>query len=105
MRNPVDSDYYQETLHYCRGAMNDVAQLKDYKRLRKADHFLAILMALKPAGVSGFRFLNEILPVSTLNPIIADAEMAFVRRSEEHTSELQSLMRNSYAFLCLIQTK
>src|SRR3546814_9882766 len=28
---------------------------------------------------------------------LADA----VRRSEEHTSELQSLMRNSYAVLCL----
>src|SRR3546814_7069410 len=29
------------------------------------------------------------------------------RRSEEHTSEIQSLMRNSYAFLCLkkIQTQ
>src|SRR3546814_8268426 len=26
-----------------------------------------------------------------------------VRRSEEHTSELQSLMRNSYAVLCLKQ--
>src|SRR3546814_3153767 len=27
------------------------------------------------------------------------------RRSEEHTSELQSLMRNSYAVFCLKQTK
>src|SRR3546814_9658335 len=27
------------------------------------------------------------------------------RRSEEHTSELQSLMRNSYAVLCLKQKK
>src|SRR3546814_4503695 len=26
------------------------------------------------------------------------------RRSEEHTSELQSLMRNSYAVFCLIKT-
>src|SRR3546814_7451007 len=26
---------------------------------------------------------------------------AFIRRSEEHTSELQSLMRNSYADFCL----
>src|SRR3546814_2083936 len=28
-------------------------------------------------------------------------EMADLRRSEEHTSELQSLMRNSYAVFCL----
>src|SRR3546814_2275188 len=27
--------------------------------------------------------------------------LAIVRRSEEHTSELQSLMRNSYAVFCL----
>src|SRR3546814_8110801 len=29
------------------------------------------------------------------------ADMAYLRRSEEHTSELQSLMRISYAVLCL----
>src|SRR3546814_6887012 len=29
------------------------------------------------------------------------AELALVRRSEEHTSELQSLMRISYAVFCL----
>src|SRR3546814_10606228 len=29
------------------------------------------------------------------------AEIASVARSEEHTSELQSLMRNSYAVFCL----
>src|SRR3546814_8897470 len=31
-------------------------------------------------------------------------QMAFVRRSEEHTSELQSLMRISYAVFCLKKT-
>src|SRR3546814_7956147 len=30
-----------------------------------------------------------------------DGEVVFTTRSEEHTSELQSLMRNSYAVLCL----
>src|SRR3546814_4440531 len=30
---------------------------------------------------------------------------AFAARSEEHTSELQSLMRNSYAVFCLQQKK
>src|SRR3546814_3148758 len=30
---------------------------------------------------------------------------AFVNRSEEHTSELQSLMRNSYAVFCLKKKK
>src|SRR3546814_7372922 len=32
-------------------------------------------------------------------------ELGCVRRSEEHTSELQSLMRNSYAVFCLQKKK
>src|SRR3546814_7750520 len=37
------------------------------------------------------------------SPAVIDAGAAFemLQRSEEHTSELQSLMRNSYAVLCL----
>src|SRR3546814_8534176 len=31
-------------------------------------------------------------------------EESYARRSEEHTSELQSLMRNSYAVFCLTKT-
>src|SRR3546814_2149909 len=34
-------------------------------------------------------------------PAPADHEQSDRKRSEEHTSELQSLMRNSYAVLCL----
>src|SRR3546814_3352962 len=35
-------------------------------------------------------------------PVLAPQEgLARVRRSEEHTSELQSLMRSSYAVFCL----
>src|SRR3546814_9794852 len=36
---------------------------------------------------------------------IAEAAMAALRRSEEHTSELQSLMRISYAVFCLKKKK
>src|SRR3546814_1560736 len=35
----------------------------------------------------------------------AQGEMAYRRRSEEHTSELQSLMRISYAVFCLKKKK
>src|SRR3546814_3194915 len=40
-------------------------------------------------------------------PIFHDGDVggAFVGRSEEHTSELQSLMRISYAVFCLKKTK
>src|SRR3546814_3767248 len=34
-----------------------------------------------------------------------DLQQGFLRRSEEHTSELQSLMRISYAVFCFKQTK
>src|SRR3546814_7679991 len=36
---------------------------------------------------------------------VAKYDIAFVGRSEEHTSELQSLMRLSYAVFCLKQKK
>src|SRR3546814_967698 len=38
-------------------------------------------------------------------PLLADGEGACVPRSEEHTSELQSLMRISYAVFCLNKKK
>src|SRR3546814_1128324 len=37
--------------------------------------------------------------------VITEKHTRVVTRSEEHTSELQSLMRNSYADFCLTQTK
>src|SRR3546814_9769883 len=43
-------------------------------------------------------------PAATAAPLPDDDPQA-VRRSEEHTSELQSLMRISYAVFCLQNTK
>src|SRR3546814_7569075 len=45
-----------------------------------------------------FVLVRSLLLVSALSP-------PFVVRSEEHTSELQSLMRISYAFFCLKKKK
>src|SRR3546814_2112730 len=47
---------------------------------------------------------------AAIQPQVVDAEEAVVTdlrqaRSEEHTSELQSLMRNSYAVFCLKKKK
>src|SRR3546814_6032901 len=39
------------------------------------------------------------------NAELARAPAGVAARSEEHTSELQSLMRSSYAVFCLIKTK
>src|SRR3546814_1383031 len=41
------------------------------------------------------------LPIGAVNPHIRPLSMTGVNRSEEHTSELQSLMRISYAVFCL----
>src|SRR3546814_10503739 len=38
-------------------------------------------------------------------PELIEESRMFLRRSEEHTSELQSLMRNSYAVFCLKKNK
>src|SRR3546814_9513356 len=46
---------------------------------------------------------NKWVPV--LIALMAGAFMAYMSRSEEHTSELQSLMRNSYAVFCLKKKK
>src|SRR3546814_2195281 len=46
----------------------------------------------------------EMLDRLVRRPILAQAD-AVVRRSEEHTSELQSLMRISYAVFCLKKKK
>src|SRR3546814_4396435 len=45
---------------------------------------------------------NQNSPMTVPTPDYSDAQLErFVSRSEEHTSELQSLMRNPYAVFCL----
>src|SRR3546814_9741716 len=50
--------------------------------------------------VQGLGRAAEALPLTTLVAAIAGTFL-FSERSEEHTSELQSLMRISYAVFCL----
>src|SRR3546814_7148131 len=44
---------------------------------------------------------NSLTPATFESPILAQLPQSQVDRSDEHTSELQSLMRHSYAVLCL----
>src|SRR3546814_8482544 len=45
---------------------------------------------------------SNVIPVrSSVVATTKSAWPAYIQRSEEHTSELQSLMRNSYALFCL----
>src|SRR3546814_8842980 len=71
--------------------------------LSQAGHEVRTLNAFRPAG--------EVLDLSRRHQCSTCSDRAFdeqglqVRRSEEHTSELQSLMRISYAVFCLKKTK
>src|SRR3546814_5732150 len=60
--------------------------------------------------VSVLRLLLAVLPIGALNDAVASAYLLVpvslvLWRSEEHTSELQSLMRTSYAVFCLKKKK
>src|SRR3546814_15776292 len=48
-------------------------------------------------------FAKALTAASRGGAIVAISSVSGVQRSEEHTSELQSLMRNSYAVFCLKQ--
>src|SRR3546814_8458951 len=69
-----------------------------------------------PEGFGNFFLASRIGALATAHPRLAvemitiqqivalsrrEADVAVTMRSEEHTSELQSLMRNSYAVFCL----
>src|SRR3546814_5175988 len=72
---------------------------------RQPDHFHAIEQ--RPRNVQGVRGGDEHhvrQVVFDLEIVILERRVLF-RRSEEHTSELQSLMRISYAVFCLQKTK
>src|SRR3546814_5098306 len=49
--------------------------------------------------------LGVVLVICPWNYPFHNAITAIAARSEEHTSELQSLMRNSYAVICLTKKK
>src|SRR3546814_4811016 len=64
----------------------------------------ALIAAAKAAGETGYaaQWAGQGAPLSRNLPA---AELVALLRSEEHTSELQSLMRNSYAVFCLTKKK
>src|SRR3546814_7713413 len=64
------------------------------------------LMAIDRAEVAPLRREIRVIQDSRFEPLRADIvpRVAAVARSEEHTSELQSLMRISYAVFCLKKT-
>src|SRR3546814_2107924 len=64
-----------------------------------AKNFARVAVATDPAQYAGI--VDEL----DGNDGTLSARTRFALRSEEHTSELQSLMRNSYAVICLKKKK
>src|SRR3546814_2036159 len=78
------------------------------QRLAAGDDDIAAVTRLAPGAGGGGGKRTGRLELASIRPDadeIGVAEGAVSRRSEEHTSELQSLMRISYAVFCLKQKK
>src|SRR3546814_4089429 len=58
----------------------------------------------KYAGTADWGFVRAVKQAVSL-PVVVNGDIVTVERSEAHTSELQSLMRISYAVFCLNNKK
>src|SRR3546814_5923698 len=84
--------------------------LASLRGLVNADRFEVSPIQIMPDIPQPWRYMslyefdlpNAAIDLPALGPLLADARDA---RSEEHTSELQSLMRISYAGFCLKKKK
>src|SRR3546814_8201751 len=84
-----------------------IIAVTSHRRENFGDGMKAIADAI--AGIAARDGVAVVFPVhpnphvrSAMEPILGNlANVALIDRSEEHTSELQSLMRNSYAVFCL----
>src|SRR3546814_10784872 len=71
--------------------------------LARGSRVLAMLPSSEPTDIyTRTRFLLAMYASMSISCVMeADLVVMATGRSEEHTSELQSLMRNSYAVFCL----
>src|SRR3546814_1453430 len=71
----------------------------------KASYLAAIALGKETCSLIDRKHATELLGTMlggyNISPLIELLDNAELGRSEEHTSELQSLMRSSYAVLCL----
>src|SRR3546814_2243344 len=87
----------------CRGALAVAHGLADVTCSRLAEASVGCLLFLNGRHLTGVAVKREVE-----GNLVADlhaVEQFGFRRSEEHTSELQSLMRISYAVFCLKKKK
>src|SRR3546814_3934313 len=92
---------HRAPLDGCRRAPDDRRRRLAAARMRREGDVTDLRAALlhprcSPVGISRCRHS----PARTIPPISESAAPDTLTRSEEHTSELQSLMRISYAVFC-----
>src|SRR3546814_3989136 len=76
-----------------------------YTTLFRSRHCIAAERCAVPTAVLGDEHTAAILFREVAALVEQQTQRSDVRRSEEHTSELQSLMRISYAVFCLKKKK
>src|SRR3546814_5807689 len=74
-------------------------------RVEAGEMELSALLVILLLGVEIFRPMRDLRSVLHQGMVGLSAAQGLYRRSEEHTSELQSLMRISYAVFCLKKKK
>src|SRR3546814_2474645 len=68
---------------------------------RSGDLLLRLVAEERATGAGEVHLRPAVLPRAGLRDLAAELLRHHLERSEEHTSELQSLMRISYAVFCL----
>src|SRR3546814_2165240 len=82
-------------------AWNDASHDATTSIVTYETHYRVVATGRHLAARSQIKFT----PKDELEGLVAEAGLHVTRRSEEHTSELQSLMRISYAVFCLKKKK
>src|SRR3546814_10499674 len=99
-----ETEHAELTCHWSGGVVTKHAFIRPVRRFEQLEHFdklLARITQLRTHGATA-QSIADILNTEGWAPPKKDSFNApMIHRSEEHTSELQSLMRISYAVFCL----
>src|SRR3546814_10386905 len=93
------SRYYLEQAKYLDGF--SLRKLPRSKQSTLLWHYLTVGL---PQGKEPIEFFDSQYYLAQYSDVERHVRTGAITRSEEHTSELQSLMRNSYAVFCLKKT-
>src|SRR3546814_1923953 len=103
----TDTLFPYTTLFRSKGVFESMQVAAEFALGRGLDGLTVAVQGTGNVGADLCRRLAEAgarLVIADVNPVRRD-RLAAVHRSEEHTSELQSLMRISYAVFCLKKKK